>query len=250
MAETGSSRETMRFSSEAPSVEACSAQAFSVEAFSVEAWARNAEAYEAIRTMPFNAELAAGTLSPARFRHYIVQDAHYLIGFGRALSLAAAKAPEPDRIVQFARGAETAIVVERALHGGFLRDYGIGPETFAGTPLSPPCDHYVSYLLATAYAEPYEVVLGALLPCFWIYAEVGRDIHARAAPGNPYQAWIDTYAGEEFAAAVAAMIAATDEAAEGAAPALRARMHRAYTHATRLEWMFWDGAYRDAAWPL
>ena len=238
MAETGSSPETFP------------PEAFSTQTFSAQAWARNAEAYETIRTMPFNAELAAGTLSPARFRHYIVQDAHYLIGFGRALSLAAAKAPDPDRIVQFARGAETAIVVERALHGGFLRDYGIGPETFAGTPLSPPCDHYVSYLLATAYAEPYEVVLGALLPCFWIYAEVGRDIFARAAPQNPYQAWIDTYAGEDFAAAVAEMIAATDAAAAGAAPALRDRMHRAYTRATRLEWMFWDGAYRDAAWPL
>ena len=88
--------------------------------FSQEAWADNLAAYEAIRTMPFNAELAAGTLSAERFRRYIVQDAHYLIGFGCALALAAAKAPDPDRIVQFARGAETAIVVERALHGGFF----------------------------------------------------------------------------------------------------------------------------------
>ena len=78
---------------------------------------------------------------------------------------------------------------------------------------SPACHHYVSYLMATAYAEPYEVVLGALLPCFWIYAEVGRDIHARAALSNPYQAWIDTYAGEEFQIAVRAVIEATDEAA-------------------------------------
>ena len=73
-------------------------------------------------------------------------------------------------------------MVERALHGSFFTQYGITPETFAQTPLSPACHHYVSYPLATAYAEPYEVVLGALLPCFWIYAEVGRDIHARARP--------------------------------------------------------------------
>ncbi|MCJ2080230.1 TenA family protein [Methylobacterium sp. J-090] len=218
--------------------------------FSAQAWAANTAAYEAIRTMPFNAELAAGTLSRARFTHYIVQDAHYLIGFGRALALAAAKAPHPDRIVQFARAAETAIVVERALHGGFFRDYGIGPETFAATPLSPPCDHYVSYLLATAYAEPYEVVLGALLPCFWIYAEVGRDIFSRAGADNPYRAWIDTYAGEEFGEAVAAMIAATDEAAGDASPRIIARMKHAYAQATRLEWLFWDGAYREAVWPV
>ena len=182
--------------------------------FSRDAWNRNAHVYEIIRTMPFNAELAAGTLSEARFKHYITQDAHYLIGFGRALTLAAAKAPNPDRIVQFAKSAEGAIVVERALHGSFFRQYGITPEVFTQTPLSPACHHYVSYLLATAYAEPYEVLLGALLPCFWIYAEVGRDIHAPRRCDNPYQAWIDTYAGEEFHAAVRAIIAATDEAAD------------------------------------
>src|SRR4051795_7137876 len=180
--------------------------------FSSQAWSRNAGLYEAIRTMRFNADLAAGELSEARFRHYITQDAHYLVGFGRALALAAAKAPNPDRIVQFAKGAEVAIVVERALHGSFFAQFAISPETFAQTPLSPTCHHYMSYLLATAYAEPYEVVLGALLPCFWIYAEVGRDIHSRAAAVHPYRAWIDTYAGEEFHAAVRAVIDATDEA--------------------------------------
>ena len=218
--------------------------------FSREAWAANAALYETIRAMPFNAELAAGTLSPARFRHYILQDAHYLVGFGRALGLAAAKAPDPDGIVLFARAAEEAVVVERALHEGFFRDFGIGRDTFAATPLSPACDHYLSYLLATAYAEPYEVVVAALLPCFWIYREVGRDILARASPGNPYRAWIDTYGGAEFAAAVDRVIAATDAAAAGAGTSLVARMHRAFTHATRLEWMFWDGAWREAGWPV
>ncbi|WCS28223.1 TenA family protein [Methylobacterium sp. NMS14P] len=200
--------------------------------------------------MPFNAELAAGTLPQDRFRHYIVQDAHYLIGFGRALSLAAAKAPDPDTIVQFSRAAQEAIVVERALHGGFFRDYGIGPETFAATPLTPASDHYVCYLMATAYAEPYPVLCAALLPCFWIYKAVGDDIFARAAPDNPYRAWIDTYAGDDFAAAVAAMIDATDRAARDASETERACMHRAFTQATRLEWQFWDSAYRDAAWAL
>src|SRR3954462_8991116 len=120
------------------------------EPFSPEAWDRNAHTYEIIRTMPFNAELAAGTLSEARFKHYITQDAHYLIGFGRALTLAAAKAPDPDRIVQFAKSAEGAIVVERALHGSFFAQFAITPEVFAQTPLSPTCHHYVCYLLATA----------------------------------------------------------------------------------------------------
>jgi len=222
----------------------------SMPLFSREAWERNARLYEVIRTMPFNTELAAGTLSEARFKHYIVQDAHYLVGFGRALALAAAKAPDADRVVQFAKSAEGAIVVERALHGSFFAQYGITPDVFVATPLSPVCHHYVSYLLATAHAEPYEVVLGALLPCFWIYAEVGRDIHARAAAANPYRAWIDTYAGEDFHRAVRAVIDAADEAAGDASVNVRTRMQVAFTRATQLEWMFWDSAYRLERWPL
>jgi thiaminase (transcriptional activator TenA) len=221
-----------------------------MDTFSRVAWERNAATYEVIRAMPFNTELAAGSLSEARFKHYITQDAHYLIGFGRALTLAAAKAPNPDRVVQFAKSAEGAIVVERALHGSFFQAYGITAEVFARTPLSPACHHYVSYLLATAFGEPYEVLLGALLPCFWIYAEVGRDIHARAAKANPYQAWIDTYAGEEFHAAVQAVIGAADEAAAGASAPLQQRMHRAFERATQLEWIFWDSAYRLESWPV
>jgi thiaminase/transcriptional activator TenA len=108
----------------------------------------------------------------------------------------------------------------------------------------------VSYLIATAHAEPYEVLLGALLPCFWIYAEAGRDIHSRAASDNPYRAWIDTYAGEEFHNAVRAMIAATDEAADGASSSLCERMHAAFKRATQLEWVFWDSAYRLESWPV
>jgi thiaminase (transcriptional activator TenA) len=218
--------------------------------FSAAAWKRNARAYDTIRTMPFNAELAAGTLSEARFKHYITQDAHYLIGFGRALTLAAAKAPSPERLIQFARSAEGAIVVERALHGSFFERYGITSDVFNKTPLSPACHHYVSYLIATAYAEPYEVLLGALLPCFWIYAEVGRDIHSRAAAANPYQAWIDTYAGEDFQEAVQRTIAAADEVAATASESLRERMQAAFTRATQLEWIFWDSAYRLEQWPV
>src|SRR3954469_18252410 len=96
--------------------------------FSGEAWSCNAGLYEAIRTMPFNAELAAGVLGEERFRHYITQDAYYLVGLGPPLALAAAKAPGPDRIVQFARAADVAVVVERALHGSFFEQFGITPE--------------------------------------------------------------------------------------------------------------------------
>ena len=81
---------------------------------------------------------------------------------------------------------------------------------------SPDCLGYTSFLLATAYHEPWEVLMAALLPCFWIYWDVGNAIAREAAADNPYRAWIDTYSDEGFGNAVRAVMAATDKAAEGA----------------------------------
>ena len=183
--------------------------------FSREAWERNAAVYEAIRTSLFNTELAEGVLSTARFKHYITQDAHYLIGFGRALALAAAKAPRPAGIVQFAKAAEVAIVV--SVHCTTV----LSLSSLASPRKSFPrhrCRPRVTTTSHTSWRRltpAAEVVIGALLPCFWIYAEVARH-PCRAAPSNPYQAWIDTYAGDEFHIAVRAVIETTDEAADAA----------------------------------
>ena len=62
--------------------------------FSDEAWQGTGRLREAIHALPFNTELAAGTLPRDRFQHYIVQDALYLGQFSRALAIAAAKAPD------------------------------------------------------------------------------------------------------------------------------------------------------------
>ena len=218
--------------------------------FSKDAWNSNKALYETIRTMPFNHALADGTLTEDRFKHYIIQDAHYLIAFGRALAVAAAKADDPDGIVQFSEAAKVAIIVERALHGDYFQRFKVSAKDFETTPLSPACHHYSSYLIATAWAEPYAVALAALLPCFWIYAEVGKDIHGRAAKGNPYQAWIDTYAGKDFHDAVNAVIATTDKVAAKQSPETIKAMHHAFTRATQLEWMFWDSAWNLGDWPV
>ncbi|WBQ14369.1 thiaminase II [Hyphomonadaceae bacterium BL14] len=218
--------------------------------FSARAWAANEPLYETILSMPFNAALADGTLEPARFRHYMLQDALYLEGFARALALISARAPGPDEVLHFSEAAQTAIIVERALHADYFQRFGISAQDAAATRPTPVCDHYVSYLLRVAALEPYETALGAVLPCFWIYREVGKHIHARSTPDNPWQAWIDTYAGADFDAAVDAVIGRTDAAAEQAGASALTAMHGAFTRAAQLEWMFWDSAWHQADWPV
>jgi thiaminase/transcriptional activator TenA len=218
--------------------------------FSQDAWQRIAPLYAAILALPFNQELAAGTLSRERFTFYMLQDAHYLTHFAKALAVTAARAPDAEALIQFAGSARAAVVVERALHEGFFRDLGIAPEQAAATEPSPTCAHYTHYLVALAHNAPYEVAVAALLPCFWIYWEVGKHLLQVARPGNPYQAWIDTYADQAFADGVQRVIAISDTIAADATPAVRKQMHEGFRRAARLEWMFWDSAYRLERWPV
>lgn len=219
-------------------------------AFSDQAWQRTAPLRAAIDALPFNTELAAGTLDRARFQTYIVQDALYLDQYGRALALAAARGPDSATLQQFAQSAIGAVMVERALHERYLTEFGVDPASLATAEPSPDCLGYTSFLMATAYHDPFEVLLAALLPCFWIYWDVGNTIAKQAAAGNPYRAWIETYSDEGYGAAVRGVIAATDRAAAGTTDALRNRMMTAFIRSTQWEWLFWDGAYQRRGWPV
>lgn len=212
--------------------------------FTSELWDAAAAIHEEILRLPFNVELARGTLGVDRFRFYMFQDSLYLADFARALAVTGARLEAPGHVLDYVRFAEGAIVVERALHESYFDEFGV-PE---GLERSPACAFYANYLLATAAHRSVEESVAALLPCFWIYREVGNAIHRRAAADNPYRRWIDTYAGEKFAASVDRAIEATDQVAAAAGDAGRARMREAYVTSSRLEWLFWDSAYRMERW--
>ena len=112
--------------------------------FSQEAWRRNAALYQATLNLPFNQELARGTLGREAFCHYVIQDAHYLEAYGRALAVCAAKASDAAGILQFAAFAQEAVEVERQLHSGFMQQFGITDRQYAETPLTAACHHYTS----------------------------------------------------------------------------------------------------------
>jgi thiaminase (transcriptional activator TenA) len=219
-------------------------------AFSEAAWHRTAALRAAIHALPFNTELSAGTLSAERFRGYIMQDALYLVQYSRALALAAARAASGSAFKAFGGYALEAVAVEQALHETYLGQFGIDPATMARAEPSPDCLGYTSYLMAAAYHEPWEVLVAALLPCFWLYWDVGSAIARTAAPDNPYRPWIDTYADEAFGTAVKAVIAIADQAASDATAATQDRMMAAFIRSCQWEWLFWDGAYRQRGWPM
>lgn len=205
-------------------------------------WEKNAHIYQRIIDHPFNNELANGTLDYDRFQFYMEQDSYYLVGFSRALAIIAARSGSIPFLQDFLHFAMGALVAERSLHASFL------PTAYDFDSLKPSfaCMTYVQLLLATAALAPIEEAIAAVLPCFWIYREVGLHIASRTCPNNPYQKWIDTYSSQDFIEATNLAISRMDEMAVQSTLQTQLLMERAFENSALLEWHFWDDAYHQA----
>ncbi|MGB2950423.1 MAG: TenA family transcriptional regulator, partial [Rhodococcus sp. (in: high G+C Gram-positive bacteria)] len=111
-----------------------------------------------------------------------------------------------------------------------------------------------SYLIAAAATEPYPVAAAAILPCFWVYADVAARLAPAAEdvlrndPEHPYARWVTTYDSDEFRTIVDGARILVDDAAASATEAQREAMVDAFSVATRYELMFWDSALHPTPW--
>jgi thiaminase/transcriptional activator TenA len=211
-------------------------------------WAEAAGTYAAILEHPFLTGITDGRLDPNAFAHYLVQDSYYLHDFARALTVVGSKAPTPAGVGMFARHAAGLVEVELALHESLLRELGI--RNTDATPVAPTTRAYTSYLLATAYGGTFADGVAAVLPCYWIYAEVGAELVKRGSPDPRYRRWIDTYGGDDYQAIVAEVLALADDVGRTLCAAEEARARAHFLTTARYEWMFWDAAWCREIWPV
>lgn len=222
----------------------------SAESLSKALWSSIEAIYAEILEHPFVTGLTDGSLDESAFRFYVVQDALYLRAYARALSLAGARAPGEPEILMFSRHATGALEAERSLHEGFFRDFGLSEEEVSATPMAPTNLAYTSYLLATAHGGSFPEALGALLPCYWIYWEVGKTLLARGSTSPTYQRWIDVYGGDDFGEVVQEALDLTDRVGPQLSQHEQERVKAHFVTTSRYEWMFWDMGYRRESWPV
>ncbi|MFD9124499.1 thiaminase II [Kitasatospora sp. NPDC059571] len=215
-----------------------------------ELWSAIEPVYEEILAHPFIAGLTDGTLPRRAFRHFVVQDSHYLRDYARALAVCAAKAPGEAEVRAFADDAVGAIAAEQGMHAEFLTAFGESADRAAAEPVLPTTRAYTSYLLATVYGGSFAEAVAAVLPCYWIYARVGERLLAASSPEPLYAKWIATYGDEQFQSVVRRVLELTDRLGEQVSPAERRRMVEHFTLTSRYEWMFWDAAWRGETWPV
>lgn len=217
-----------------------------VEEVRTEWWQRISEIRTATDELPFIRALADGSLPRASFTHYLAQDALYLREYARILAEAARLAPTTDEQSFWAQAAHGAIAGELELHALWLTpETGIAARTFAAHP-SAATTAYLDHLGATAFRADYDVLVAAVLPCFWIYTDLGRRLQSgefgeyARDPQHPYASWLATYADPKFAAATEQAIEIVTARAARAEPCRRERMFAAFQTAAAHERAFFD----------
>ena len=213
-------------------------------------WAGIEGSYAAILEHPFIQGLTSGDLSPEAFFYYISQDDHYVYEFVRAVGLVGVKAPTAEAARVLTRHAANGLAAEATLHQELVTDLGGDPAALARIEPGPTTQAYASYVLASVFRGGFAEGLAAVLPCIWIYGEVGRHLHEKGSPNPVYQRWIDTYAGPEYAGEVAEVLDLADQAGRDLTGGQQERARAHFGTGARYEWMFWDAAYRRESWPI
>ncbi|MCI0770704.1 MAG: thiaminase II [Chloroflexi bacterium] len=201
--------------------------------------------WERIFSHPFLKEVQAGSLPLEKFRYYVIQDYHYLEGFGRSVSIALSKGPDTETLRKLVRRVTTPI--ERPLHARMFELLEIEQEEVDRVGPSPTNLAYVNHMITTAASGGVGEAAAALLPCPWSYHELGNRL---SLPDHPvYNAWVEAYHSGILEESTAAWRDLVDTFAEEGGPTVRESMRQAFLTSSRYEYLFWTMAYNMETWP-
>ncbi|NDI35086.1 thiaminase II [Chengkuizengella sediminis] len=199
---------------------------------------------------PFVKGIADGTLSLDRFRYYVLQDSYYLSHFARVQSIAASQADDLHTVSRMASHAIGTNEAELSLHKAFFVQLDITEEEKENFKPAPTAYAYISHMYRAAHTGHIGDTIAALLPCYWLYYEIGEKLIGSTPKEPIYQEWIATYGGDWFRELVEEVIQLVDNIAEKVTESDRERMKEHFILSSQYELMFWEMAYQKETWPV
>jgi len=201
---------------------------------------------------PFVKALGDGTLPQEKFKFYILQDALFLMELTKIFAAAAQKSADLATMQRFTKLQNDTIVVERALHQDYGKQWKMTEDQIMAVPMAPTNYAYTRHLLQVAGTGSLGEITVAALPCAWIYCEVGSHLLKAGPPPDvhPYKNWLTLYASPEFAEVARWMREKIDEWVKGAGNDEKQRMASHFVISSRYEYMFWDMAWKEEKWPV
>ena len=142
--------------------------------------------------------LGDGSLDPAAFIQYLIQDYIFLLHYSRAWSMAVVKSDRVESMRIAAATVHALINEETQLHVAVCAEHGITEADLERAEEARENLSYTRYVMDTALSGDLLDLLAALAPCVFGYGEIGLKLDACRGTTPAYRAWIDTYRDNEY----------------------------------------------------
>ncbi len=111
----------------------------------------------------------------------------------------------------------------------------------------PVTEEYMRHTSQYLEKGDLSLALASILPCMWIYNEVGHYVQNIAQGGqqNPFHEWIECYSCEMMDNGVPVMRELIDKLAEKETSKRKALMRRVFMRGVELEYEFWNQAFEN-----
>lgn len=206
--------------------------------------------WEASYRHPFVTGIVDGSLPLEKFRYYVLQDSYYLSHFARIQSLGAVKSPDFQTTNRMAEHTSATYQAELKLHEKFSKLLNITNKERENFIPAPNAYAYTSHLYRAAHNGHLGDIIAAILPCYWLYHEIGQRFKG-AKPDEPiYQEWIQTYGTEWFKELVEEQIERLDTIADQLNEEDKDRLKEHFLISSYYELHFWEMAYTMEKWDI
>lgn len=205
--------------------------------------------WDEIGKHPFIIELCQGTLPLEKFKHYVLQDYHFLLTAIKNFSLIASKAEAAEDMVELAKISGRITVSEYRNHLRLLKSLGLDIEDAQSTEPIPIVCAYSDFLISASSQNPFPHALVSILPCFWSYGEIIKP-HREKLAQNPclvYRQWAAEYSSEPYFQVMGRIKRVAERVS---ASASYDALKYLFLKASRYEYIYWDDIYKLKGWPI
>lgn len=161
--------------------------------FTQTAWICSMNIVSDICQHPFNLQLKESILDKNIFIQYLIQDKYYLQNFTQILREIVTQISDEKIKSMFLTLISDNEKLELSLNSKYLKNIDIN-----NADVNPIIEQYIEH-------EKFEIAKGnfinslvTILPCFWIFNEIGKDINTDSLPQNQYGDWLLTYSSKEM----------------------------------------------------
>jgi thiaminase/transcriptional activator TenA len=181
----------------------------------------------------------------------MVQDAIYLVEYARAMLWVAAQMNDAPDIIHMLDAAKETFQTESLLKEKYFKEFNIATDTLQTTEPAPSCKAHIDHLFRYTRSATLTEGLCAILPCSWIYVEIGLKYTAgtEIPDTNPYKSWLQTYADPAFADLVEWWFERLDSESRNLSTEERNHVSKIFRDSCRFEWLFWEMSWKQEQWP-